>query len=97
MHGGYAVVWSAAATGAGGTSSSFDARLYPFVSAFGSCNGATTVTLQYSHDNATYYDGPTQALSGAGDFRLDAISGAPFHRLKSSANVTATAVIAGKP
>lgn len=68
----------------------------PFVSAFGNSSGAATLTLQYSMDGTNYYDGPAQTLSGSGNFRIDATTGARFVRLKSSASVTLTATICAK-
>jgi uncharacterized protein YaiE (UPF0345 family) len=88
--------WSNATTGAGATSGALDTFNCPFVSAFGAVDGATTITLQYSQDGTHYYDGPSQTLTGAGDFRIDVLCAARYVRLKSSANVTATATLAAK-
>lgn len=92
----HANAWSAAATGVAGVSSALDTYSSPFVSAFGASSGAATFTIQYSQDGTNYYDGPSQVLSGAGDFRIDATCGARYVRLKSSANVTVTATISAK-
>lgn len=92
----HANAWSAATTGANGTSTSLDTGGYPFVSAFGNSSGATTITVQYSQDDTNYYDGATQVLGGAGNFRIDVTCAARFVRLKSSNSVTATATIAAK-
>lgn len=91
----HANAWNNAAT-ASGTSTALDTGGYPFVSAFGASDGAVTITLQYSMDGTNYYGGPTQVLSGAGDFRIDATCAARFVRLKSSAAVTCTATLAAK-
>jgi hypothetical protein len=92
----HANAWSAAATGVNGTSTAFDSWSLSTVSAFGNVSGATTVTLQYSADGTNYYDGPTQVLAGAGDFRIDAFAACRYVRLKSSNNVTATGTIQAK-
>lgn len=97
-----AVAWNNVPTGVGGGQSGANnsavLRAYscPFVSAFGSVNGACTMTLMYSTDGANWYNGPSTTLAGAGMFHLDTTSGAEFFALQSSANVTATAVISAK-
>jgi hypothetical protein len=92
----HANAWSNASTGAGGTSAVLDTYSSPFVSAFGNSSGAATFTLQYSQDGTNFYDGPTQVLAGSGNFRIDATCAARFVRLKSSADVTATATLSAK-
>ena len=94
--GSHANAWNAATTGVGGVSASLAVGDFPFVSAYGNANAATTITLQYSADNTNFYDGPNVVLAGAGDFRIDAQTGAEYVRLKSSASVTATASIEAK-
>ena len=89
-------VWNAAVVGVAGVSPGVIADDAPFVSAFGNCGAASTVTLQYSDDNVTFYDGPTSILAGASDFRIDATTGARWTRLKSSAAATITAFISAK-
>ncbi len=94
--GSHANAWNNVAVGINGTSTALvlgDAR---FVSAFGNSSAAATITLQYSQDGTNFYDGPTQVLAGAGNFRIDAIVGAAQVRLKSSAAATITATIAAK-
>lgn len=90
------VVWSAADTGANGQSATFDSVNCPFVSAFGHSSGATTITLMMSRDGSTFYAGPTQVLSGAGDFAINAQVGAQFLALQSTNDVTATGIISAK-
>lgn len=93
----HANAWSAASTGAGGFSSSVDTWCAQAVTAFGNASGATTITLQVSQDGTNWYDSQiNQVLSGAGNFCLNATVGARFVRLKSSADVTATATISAK-
>lgn len=89
--------WLAAATGAGGFSAALDTLDASIVSAFGNVNGATTLTVQVSEDNATYYDtATTVVLGGAGDFHTSFTTAAKYVRLKSSNNVNATATLAAK-
>lgn len=89
--------WANVATGAGGFSGSCDLQWSPFVSVFGHVSGATTITVQVSQDGTTWYDSQsTQVLAGAADFCIHATIGARYVRLKSSANITATATLAGK-
>jgi len=93
----HANAWSAADTGAGGTSGPVDTWCAPHVTAFGNASGATTLTLQVSQDGTNWYDSQvTQALAGAGDFCLNASVGARFVRLKSSNDVNVTATISAK-
>ena len=48
-------------------------------------------------NGSTYYDtAVTAVLGAAGNFRMSGEVGAVYARLKSSANVTATATICGK-
>jgi hypothetical protein len=89
-------VWANVATGIGGFSSDLAISSSSQISAFGNLSGAATITVQYSADGVNYYDGPTQVLAGAGDFRIDTFASCAHVRLKSSANVTATAWIAAK-
>lgn len=96
MVGNHANAWNAVAVGVGGTSAEIDVQHAAFISAFGNASAATTITLQYSQDKTNWYDGPNQVLSAAGDFRIDATTGARYVRLKSSAAATITGTIAGK-
>jgi len=89
--------WNAAAVGAGGTSASIDTQYTPFVSIFGNADAATTITIQYSQDNANFYNGPTLAIPALGsDFASDITVGARYVRLQSSGAATITATVAGK-
>jgi hypothetical protein len=92
----HANAWDAAAVGVGGVSAAVDAQYAGTVSAFGNVSAATTITVQYSQNNADFYDGAIVVLAGAGTFALDVRPGARYLRLKSSAAVTVTATIAGK-
>jgi hypothetical protein len=87
------VIWAAASTGTSVSTNSLRKWSLPFVSVAGHVSGAATVTLMYSVDGVTFYAGPSTTLSGASDFSIDATCGFEFVALKSSANVTATAVI----
>lgn len=85
------------ATGVGGTSEAFDSGGCPNITAFGHVSAACTITVQISQDGNTWYDTQlTQVLAGAGDFAISGDIGARYVRLKSSANVNATATIAAK-
>lgn len=92
----HANAWSAAAVGAGGTSASIDTQFTPNISVFGNTDGATTITVQLSQDDANFYDATSTLVTGAGDFALSATLGARYVRLKSSQARTITATIAGK-
>lgn len=89
-------VWNAALTGIGGVSTQLTIGDAKVLSAFGHVDGACTITVQYSADGTNFFDGPTQVLAGAADFRIDYFPGCAHTRLKSSANVTATAWISAK-
>lgn len=89
--------WNAAAVGAAGVSAAIDTKDRANVSAFGSVDAATTITVQVSEDNVTFYDtGSTSVLVGAGDFHISLNTGAKYARLKSSGAATITATIAAK-
>lgn len=88
---------SPATTGVAGLSAAIDTGGQPFVTAFGSVGGATTITLRISQDNVTFYDTQVnQILAGAADFAVSATLGARFVQLKSSADVKVVATIAAK-
>jgi hypothetical protein len=53
---------------------------YPYVSAFGNANAATTLTLQYSIDGTDFYAGPSVTPSGAGNSSIDAATAARYLR-----------------
>lgn len=91
--------WNATAAGAGASSpNTIDTHARPYVTAFGSADGATTITLEISQNGTDFYDGPNQVLAGAGEFHISVTSAARFFRLKSSgaATITATIVCAGE-
>ena len=89
--------WAAAVVGANGTSASVDCQYSPFVTAFGNVSANTTITMQFSQDNANFYDGPTTKVTGApANFWISETVGARYVRLKSSAAATITATIAAK-
>jgi hypothetical protein len=89
--------WAAAAVGAGGTSAAIDTKDAASVSAFGHVSAATTITVQVSQDNVTFYDTATTAvLGGAADFHVSLQTGAKYSRLKSSGAANITATIAAK-
>lgn len=95
--GAQANAWNAAVVGAGGTSNAVDTKDCPAVSAFGNSNAATTITVQVSEDNVTFYDtASTAVLAGAGDFHISLNTGAKYVRLKSSGAATITATVAAK-
>jgi len=87
--------WAAVAVGAGGTSASIDTQLAPNISIFGNVTGgATTITLQFSQDNANFYDAESTVANG--NFSVSGVYSARYLRLKSSNARTITATIAGK-
>lgn len=95
--GAQANAWNAAVVGANGTSAAIDTKDASNVSAFGNVNAATTITVQVSEDNVTFYDtGTTAVLGGASDFHVSIQTGAKYIRLKSSGAATITATIAAK-
>jgi hypothetical protein len=87
--------WSAASTGAGGTSTAVDCQYAAHVTVFGNTSGASTITIQFSQDNTNFYDSET-TIAANGNFGKSVTAGARYVRLKSSADVTATATIAAK-
>ncbi len=89
--------WNAAIVAANGTSASLDTGGSPVVTAFGSISAATTIRVQYSQDNATWYNGPnSEVLSAAGTFALDFTTAARYVRLISTAAATITATLCAK-
>lgn len=91
----HANAWDAASTGVGGTSTAVDCQYVSQVAVFGDTSGASTLTVQLSQDNSNFYDSET-TISADGDFGTTVSVGARYVRLHSSADVTATATIAGK-
>lgn len=86
--------WNAAAVAAGGTSTALDKGSTSVVSAFGNASAATTITIQVSQNNATWFDtAATQVLAGAGDFHITLTTAARYVRLKSSGAATITGTI----
>ena len=86
-------LWNNVSTGVGGVSSlinaTFNNRDYLF---FGSVSGATVLTVQVSNDFANWYDTQySYTSSSAAGFGFSVSLVAQFVRLKSSANITATA------
>jgi len=89
--------WDDAAVGAGDDSASVDCFYQYRISAFGTADGATTISAWISQDDTTYFDtGESVVLSGAGDFHISFQTAARYVRLRSSDAVTITATIAGK-
>ena len=95
--GAHANAWSAAAVAAGGNSASIDCQYTPHISAFGTSNGNTTISLQVSQNDTDFYTAATVVVGGGGgDFALNLTIGARYIRLQSSAARTITASITGK-
>ena len=88
--------WSAAAVLANGVSASIDCQYTPNISVFGNTSGTTKITVQFSQDNANFYDATEQNIPSGGDFSISDAWGARYIRLKSSQARTITATIAGK-
>jgi len=86
--------WAAVAVGAGGVSASIDTQLAPNISVFGNTSANTTITVQFSQNNAAFYDATTVMANG--DFSISGAWGARYIRLKSSIARTITATIAAK-
>lgn len=89
--------WDAVAAGAGDTSDSVEVANQYRITAFGSSDAATTVSVWVSQDDTTYYDsGESQVLAAAGDFHISFETAAKYVRLKTSGAATITATIVGK-
>lgn len=89
--------WNAAAVLAAGVSTAVDTGSLHRVAAFGNADAATTITVQVSENNVTFYDTTTTAvLGGASDFHVAFDTAARYVRLKSSGAATITATIAAK-
>lgn len=90
------VVWNAASTGAGGSSASHS-NTGGLLSLGISVDGSTNMTVQYSNDNSNWYNtGNVVQFSGTSTMGLDIASVAPYVRLNSTANVTATAFVTSR-
>jgi hypothetical protein len=89
--------WLNAAVGAGATSASIDTQFTPFVSIFGTADGATTITIQFSQDNVNFYNDSSFTVVGPTfNFGVNQTIGARYVRLRTSNAVTITATIAAK-
>jgi hypothetical protein len=95
--GAHANAWNAVAVAAAGNSASIDCQYTPHISAFGTSNGNTTISLQVSQNDTDFYTAATVTVGGGGgDFALNLTIGARYIRLQSSAARTITASITGK-
>ena len=88
--------WNAAAVAANGVSASIDCQYTPNISVFGNASGTTKITVQFSQDDANFYDATEQNIPSGGDFSISGAWGARYIRLKSSQARTITATVAGK-
>lgn len=89
--------WNAVAVAAAGVSATVDTLGNPNISVYGSVSAATTVSVNVSADNATWWPSTQQAvLNAAGDFYLNFTSGARYIQLTSSAAATITATVSAK-
>lgn len=83
-------------TGVNGVSFAVDvsSKLIHNLSFYGHSNGATTLTLQFSNDNITFYDTQySYTISQASDFGF-CLNASPFvFRIKSSADVSVVAFV----
>lgn len=91
----HANAWNNVAAAANATSTSVDTNIVRVLSLFGNVSAATILTVQYSQNNSTWYDGTKLDLV-AGNFAIGIPVGARYVRLKTSAAATITATIAGK-
>lgn len=90
---GSGVLWSGSSTGAGGVSLSVNLsnKNIKNITIFGSLDGDSLLTVQFSNDNITYYDSQyTYTLSSAGDMGFNITCCPNYIRLKSSKDRTAT-------
>jgi len=94
----HANAWSAVAVSSSGVSTAFDTIgcRAGVTTVFGNTGGASTLTVQYSQNNATFYSSAVNTGSVSGNFGLSFAHGARYVRLISSAAVTITATIACK-
>ncbi|RCW44222.1 hypothetical protein [Paenibacillus prosopidis] len=90
--------WNAAAVLANGTSPGIDCQFTANVTAFGSVDAATDISVEVSQNGVNWYNSFLKAvLAGAGHFYISVPNlGARHVRLSSSAAATITATIAGK-
>lgn len=90
-------VWSAASTGAGGKSGKLTITYHKQVTFYGNVSGATTLTMEVSDDNSTWYSsGVSYTASGSEDIYLNNTCAANYVRLSSSNDVTATVIGSAK-
>jgi len=95
--GAQANAWNAVAVLAAGVSASIDTKGLAHISAFGNVSAATTIGVNVSEDNVTWYaSGITQVLSAAGNFYIPLTTGARYIQLSSLDAATITATIAAK-
>ena len=88
------LVWNNESTGVAGNSSSYQPNGRSSLSVFGNLSGATTIKLQASNDDNTWYDtGSSITTSGSGDVAGHFTFCAPYLRFQSSADVTASLIL----
>lgn len=92
---GIVAAWTAASTGAAGKSAELAVSPFKVITIFGNTSGATTLTVEYSKDNSTYY-ASDQTVAANGDFAKTFDCAAPYVRISSGTDRTVTAWIAGK-
>lgn len=91
-------MWNAAVVAAGGNSGTAVAGSFRNWIICGNASAATTLTVQVSHDNVTWYTTTvTVTLGATGDFFFDCrpLFGATYVRLSSSGVATITARLIG--
>lgn len=89
-------LWNNVASGINGVSSSVNLsqKQQSNLTFYGVLSGATTLTLQFSNDNITYYDSQYSYNSVAGgDFGFNVQASPMYCRLKSTNNITITAYL----
>lgn len=91
----HANAWNAVAVAANGVSASIDCQFVSNISVFGNVSVKTDIVVQFSQDNANFFDG-TLTTANVGNFALSGTFGARYLRLKSTVASTITATIAGK-
>jgi len=92
--GSQANMWSAATPGVGGKSTAVDTQYGAHVDIFGNVDGACTLSVEISQDNATWYASQyAYSAAGAEDFHISFQSAARYFRLdmdSGGVQVTAT-------
>jgi hypothetical protein len=95
--GSHSNAWNGTAVSAGGVSNPSDDLWYSdMVSFYGNTSAATDLTVQFSANNATWYDSEEKRVAVNGNFGFTIDCAARYVRLKSSAAVTITATITAK-